>query len=127
LAILVCGCVGFKQIGFEKTPTTVVTVESKLATTFDEKIRKSLQEVFGDVKLVDVMENEDQVHLTYKISKEITKNEFERFIGSLGYDVVEWIVEGEDVVLKVSLGGKEFEVHVTSIGDLIDIDIGTFK
>jgi hypothetical protein len=109
----------------KETPTPVITavVEGEIAKTFDKKISESLKSIFGDAKLVDAMEEEDFIHLSYQLPKTANKDEFNEFIKSLGYNVEEVIMEGEEVLLSTTLNDKKYDIHILLMDDMVEVDI----
>lgn len=114
--ILICGCVSplskENETAPQITPTQTV-VEGKFKE-LNEVILKGLKEVFGNITVVDVVEGDNFIHVTNKIPKSATDEDFERFVGSLGFKVA---------FMSANLNGKVYEVHVVFGGNYVNAEL----
>ncbi len=122
LVVLICGCVS--PLSEKKVPSTTpaqTVVEGKFKE-LNDAILKGLRSVFGNVTVVDVIEDENFMHATYKLPKNATDDDFERFVGSLGFKIEDIDKEMREALMTANLNGKVYEVHLVLSGDYVDVD-----
>ncbi len=108
-----------------ETPYNIPEIEVKqeISKFFDSEFKRALKEVFGDAKLVDAIESEDFIYLSYDLPREVRSGDLKAVLNVLKYEVVDILDDESDVVLGKSVNGKTYHIHVMLFGESVEVEV----